>query len=149
MPDDASTDLVPAAPGGVVLFDGVCNLCNGVVNWLLDHDRHERLRFASLQSEAGQQLLRERGEDPSRLDSVILVTRDRVYDKSGAVLRLGRALGGFWSVGVVALVVPAFLRNVVYDLVAARRYAWFGKRDACRMPTPELQRRFLDDPPGA
>lgn len=148
MPDTPPNPLVPAPPGGVVLFDGVCNLCNGFVNWLIDHDHHDRLRFASLQSDAGQRLLRERGEDPSRLDSVILVTQDRVYEKSGAVLRMGRALGGIWALGGIAVVVPRFIRDVVYDFVAARRYDWFGKRASCRMPTPELQRRFIEDAPG-
>jgi predicted DCC family thiol-disulfide oxidoreductase YuxK len=129
----------------VVLFDGVCNLCNGAVHFILDRDPDERMQFASLQSEAGKELLRARGfpipeGDPN---SVLLVVGDRVYDGSGAALRIAARMSWPWKAFAVFLVVPWFLRDLGYYLIAKNRYRLFGKSEACRVPTPELRARFL------
>lgn len=128
----------------VVLFDGVCNLCNHSVNFIIDRDPEGYFQFASLQSEAGQKLLEQHGLDPQYLDSVVLVQRGKVYKDSSAVLRIAKHLKGIWSLGRIFLIVPPFLRNLVYHFVAKNRYQWFGKKDQCRLPTPELKARFLD-----
>jgi predicted DCC family thiol-disulfide oxidoreductase YuxK len=137
----------PSAPAHpVVLFDGVCNLCNGAVNFAIDRDPASRLRFASLQSPSGRELLGRLGYPVTEADpaSIVLVDGGRVYERSAAVLRIARYLSGAWSLLVVFAVVPAPLRDLVYRWVAAHRYAWFGRSDVCRVPTPELRARFMD-----
>lgn len=129
----------------VVLFDGVCNLCNGSVNFLLDRDHRETFRFASLQSDAGQRLLAEHGLPADDFDSFVLVEEGRAYTRSTAALRVARRLGFPWRLASLLLVIPAFLRDPFYDLVAKNRYRWFGKEETCRVPTPELRARFLPD----
>jgi predicted DCC family thiol-disulfide oxidoreductase YuxK len=141
--------MIPSAEpaGPVVLVDGVCNLCNRWVTFLIDRDSRRSLRFASLQSNAARRLLASAGwrGDPSALDTVLLVDGGRVYDRSTAVLRTLRHLGGAWR-GCSALeAIPLAVRDAVYRWVAAHRYAWFGRSDACRIPTPELRDRFLTD----
>jgi predicted DCC family thiol-disulfide oxidoreductase YuxK len=131
----------PDAP--VVLFDGVCALCNRFVDFALRHDRAARLRFAALQSPPGRALLAGAGLDPEALDSVVLVCCGRVYRESAAALRVLAELGLPWSLAAAGLAVPRPLRDAVYRFVARRRYAWFGRRDACRVPTPAERARFL------
>lgn len=126
-----------------MLFDGVCNLCNGSVQFIVRHDPAGRFRFASLQSEAGQALLRRHGMDPGDLFSVILVEDGRVYSRSDAALRIARGLSGGWRAAGALRVVPRPLRDLVYGWVARNRYRWFGKQEACMIPTPELRARFL------
>lgn len=129
----------------VVLFDGVCNLCNGAVHFMLDRDPKERLRFASLQSEAGKALLTEHGIPlpEGEPDSIVLVTKGRAYDGSGAALRIAARLSFPWPLLATLLVVPWFVRDIVYYFIARNRYRWFGRTEACRVPTPELKKRFL------
>ena len=134
---------VPDEKGAVVLFDGVCNLCNGSVQFIVRHDPAGRFRFASLQSEAGQALLRRHGLDPHDLFSVILVEGGRAYARSDAALRIARGLSGAWRAAGALRVVPRPLRDAVYGWVARNRYRWFGRREACMVPTPELRARFL------
>lgn len=129
--------------GAVVLFDGVCNLCNGSVQFIVRRDPYGYFRFASLQSEPGRSLLREHGLDPADLFSVILVEDGKVYARSDAALRIARRLSGVWRAAGALRVLPRSLRDRVYDLVARNRYRWFGRRDACMVPTPELRERFL------
>ena len=139
----------PASPAAgedgraVVLFDGVCNLCNGSVQFIIRRDPAGRFRFASLQSEAGQALLRRHGLDPDDLSSVILVEDGRAYARSDAALRVARGLSGAWRAAGALRVVPRPLRDLVYGWVARNRYRWFGRREACMVPTPELRGRFL------
>jgi predicted DCC family thiol-disulfide oxidoreductase YuxK len=135
-----------AADPPVVLFDGVCNLCNGAVNFAIDRDPRSRLRFASLQSPAGRQLLERLGHPVPAGDSesILLVEGGRVHERSGAALRIARYLSGGWSLLAALLVVPWPLRDLVYRWVASHRYRWFGKTDVCRVPTPALRARFLD-----
>ncbi len=126
-----------------MLFDGVCNLCNASVDFIVKRDGRAAFRFASLQSEAGEALLRRFQLPTDEHRSLVLVEGDRHYTRSSAALRIARRLGGLWPVFYAFIVVPRFLRDAVYDLVARNRYHWFGKRDTCRVPTPELKSRFL------
>lgn len=126
-----------------VLFDGVCNLCNASVLFVIDRDPGGRFRFAPLQSDEGRAVLREHGFAGGDLSSVVLVERGRVYTRSAAALRIARRLTGAWPLLYALVAVPRPLRDAVYDWVARNRYRWFGREAACRMPTPELRRRFL------
>jgi predicted DCC family thiol-disulfide oxidoreductase YuxK len=133
----------PEVPQPLVLFDGVCGLCNRFVDFVLARDRGARLRFAPLQSEHGRALLAAAGLDPDALDSVVLVRGGRAYRESAAALRVLAELGLPWSLCAAALAIPAPLRDAVYRFVARNRYAWFGLRETCRLPTPEERTRFL------
>jgi predicted DCC family thiol-disulfide oxidoreductase YuxK len=134
----------PDAHGPVLLFDGVCNLCNASVQFVIDRDPEARFRFAALQSDIGRELAEGCGIDVEALDSLVLVEEGRCYTRSSAALRVARRLSGGWPILAAFSVVPRPLRDVVYDFIAARRYRWFGKEEACRIPTPELRARFLD-----
>lgn len=137
---------IPEGETALLLFDGVCNLCNGFVNFLIDHDPDGRVRVGALQSEAARPYLDAFGLDPSYLDSVVLIERGRVYTKSTAALRVARRLEAPWPLAYYAFIaIPRPVRDAVYDWVAGNRYDWFGKRDACRMPTPELRARFIGE----
>ena len=131
--------------GPVVLFDGVCNLCNGSVQFIIDRDRAGVFRFAPLQSDLAATMLASLGHahDRETLDSVLLVEEGRVYERSDAALRIARRLSFPWSLVSLSLVVPRFLRDGVYRVVAKNRYRWFGQAAECRVPTPELRARFL------
>jgi len=126
----------------VVLFDGVCNLCNGAVNFILDRDPGAYFRFASLQSDAAQALLAEHRLPPTYLKSIVVVEGGRIYTNSDAVLQIARQIKG-WSWAYGLRWVPRFIRDPLYHWVARNRYRWFGTSDACRLPTPDLQARFL------
>lgn len=128
----------------ILLFDGVCNLCNSSVQFVIRNDRRGRVRFAALQSEVGRQLLERHRIDPAKTDSLVLVTEDHAYVRSDAALRLARYLDGPYRHLTILRVVPRWLRDGVYRWVARNRYRWFGKQDHCMMPTPELRARFLD-----
>ncbi len=138
-------DDTPGTAHGIVLFDGVCNLCNASVQFILDRDARDHFRFAALQSEAGVKALRAHGREPATgdPDSVMLIEGDRVYDRSDAALRIARRLRGAWPLLAVFLVVPRFIRDAVYKLIARNRYRWFGRTEECRIPTPALRARFL------
>jgi predicted DCC family thiol-disulfide oxidoreductase YuxK len=133
----------------IVLFDGVCNLCNSSVQFIIDRDPHAQFRFAPLQSEVGE-TLRAAHEIPEELDSIVLIDGGRPYWKSSAALRVARRLQGAWSLLFALIVIPAFLRDAIYGWIARNRYRWFGREDACRLPSPELEERFLQmDPIGS
>ncbi|MEZ0368417.1 MAG: thiol-disulfide oxidoreductase DCC family protein [Candidatus Sericytochromatia bacterium] len=133
----------PLAGHGVLLFDGVCNFCNGSVNFIIDHDPKGYFKFAALQSEAGQKLLERFNLPRSDFDTMIVIEQDKVYTKSTAGMRIARHLGFPWSLGSLGLILPRFIRDAGYSLVARNRYKWFGKQDQCRIPTPEIRARFL------
>jgi len=139
----------------IILFDGVCNLCNGFVNFLIDRDPDKHLRFGALQSEAAAELLKNRGaaEDVVSMDSdapgSILVLPHAgmaapLLRKSDAVLHVAAQMSYPWKMLAVFKIVPKVIRDFTYDMIAARRYRWFGKRDTCRIPTPELRSRFIE-----
>jgi predicted DCC family thiol-disulfide oxidoreductase YuxK len=127
----------------IVLFDGVCNLCSGSVQFILKRDPEARFRFASLQSEAGQTIQAEHGLDPGVLSSVLLLEDDRLYRESDAALRIVRHLPGAWKLLTALKIVPRPIRDGLYRLLARNRYRWFGKAETCWLPTPELRGRFL------
>lgn len=129
--------------GPVVFFDGVCNLCNGLVNFLIDRDPSGRLLFAPLQGPTFRHV-REAHPVPEELASIVLMDEVGVHLKSKAALRILTALGGVWRLASILYLVPRPLRDLLYDFVAKRRYPWFGKSESCRIPTPELRARFLD-----
>jgi predicted DCC family thiol-disulfide oxidoreductase YuxK len=127
----------------IVLFDGVCNLCNGSIQFLIKRDRKAYFRFASLQSDTGQKLQADLGMDPQALDSVILVEGDRWYKESDAAFRIARSLPGAWKLLTAFRIIPRPLRDAMYRWIARNRYRWFGKAETCWLPTPELRSRFL------
>jgi predicted DCC family thiol-disulfide oxidoreductase YuxK len=129
--------------GPILLFDGVCNLCSGVVQWVIAHDRAARFRFASLQSEAGRALLAQHGLPLDALDTVVLVEGRAHFTKSEAALETARRIGGVWSLAAVLRLAPRGLRDALYDWVARNRYARWGKSDECWLPNPEQRARFL------
>lgn len=134
-----------AADHPIVLFDGVCNFCDSWVNWIIARDSRGTFCFAPLQSSAGEKLQREHGLDPTALDTLVLVDGARVYRKSGAALRVLRRLRWPWPVFFGLIGVPPFIRDLVYDFFARRRYRWFGRKEECMVPAPEVRDRFLVD----
>lgn len=127
----------------IILFDGVCNFCNGSVNFIIERDPQKYFKFAPLQSEVGEKLLKQNGVDKIETDSVVLIEDDKVYTHTTAALRIARQLSGRWSWFYGFIVVPSFVRDVFYKLFAKYRYQMFGKQDACMLPTPEMRERFL------
>ena len=126
-----------------ILFDGVCNLCNRSVRFVLARDPGERFAFAPLQSAKGRELLTRVGLPADAHPSIVLIEGERSFEKSDAVLRIVTGLSGLWPIFALLRVIPRKLRDAVYDWVAANRYRWFGQRAECAVPTPEQRRRFL------
>ena len=128
----------------VIFFDGECNLCNGTIQFIIREDRKKIFLFATLQSDGGAVVTEElKNSQHGAPDSVVLLYNGRYYVKSNAALHILRLLGGFWRLLYVLMIIPRFLRNAVYDFISRNRYRWFGKRDTCMLPTPELRERFL------
>lgn len=127
----------------IVLFDGVCNFCNGSVNFIIERDEKNYFKFAPLQSEISRQYLDKFGIDKAETDSVILIENEKAYTHSTAALKIARRLPGIWSWFYGFIVVPKPVRDFFYKLFAKNRYSLFGKQDACMMPTPEIRQRFL------
>ena len=130
--------------GKIILFDGVCNLCNGAINFIIKHDPKGIFKFASLQGETGQKLLAQHNINPQETDSIVLIDNDQVSVKSSAALRIAKNLNQGYPLLFGFMIIPTFIRNGVYDFIAANRYKWFGKKESCMLPTPELRSRFLD-----
>ncbi|WP_435361951.1 thiol-disulfide oxidoreductase DCC family protein [Haloarchaeobius sp. DFWS5] len=141
---DTGVDLDVLGDTPVLLFDGVCNLCNGAVQFVIERDDAGKIHFASLQSDAGARLLERAGLSPDQRETMVLVEGDDVYTKSSAAIRLAELLGGVYRVATLGRVVPRFVRDRVYDFVAAHRYQWFGKKDQCMVPEEDVSGRFLD-----
>jgi predicted DCC family thiol-disulfide oxidoreductase YuxK len=136
--------MEPVDDRPVLLFDGVCNLCNSTVQFVIKHDAGKQFLFAALQSSYAKQKLEDLGARLGTVpDSIVLYYKGRFYVKSDAALLVARLLGGWLRLLTIAFVVPRFLRNIVYDWVARHRYRWFGKMEHCMVPTPDLQERFL------
>ncbi len=136
----------------IVLFDGHCNLCNSSVDFIIKRDKKAFFRFASLQSEVGQYFLEKfevnknqnkEVKDVEKYKTVIVIYQDNIYKKSSAVFQITKRLSGFWFLLNIFQVIPAFLRDIVYDLVARNRYRFFGKKNTCRIATQEEKNRFL------
>jgi predicted DCC family thiol-disulfide oxidoreductase YuxK len=134
----------PAPGGPILLFDGECNLCNATVQFIIRHDAKGVFRFASLQGAYGRSLMASLGMPAITPDTFVLQADGRVYLRSEGALRTLARLGFPWSLSYICICLPARLRDAVYAHVARNRYRWFGKRDACYLPMPELRARFLD-----
>jgi predicted DCC family thiol-disulfide oxidoreductase YuxK len=129
----------------IILFDGVCNLCNSAVQFVIQHDGKDVFRFVALQSELGQQILKHIGVNPVNIDSIVLYEPGvAYYYKSSAAIQIARSLGGFWHFGTVFKVIPTGIRNLLYDYIAKNRYKWYGKKESCMIPTLELKIKFLE-----
>jgi predicted DCC family thiol-disulfide oxidoreductase YuxK len=133
------------ASDNVVLFDGVCRLCTGSVAFVLRHEADQTLRFAPLQSPAGMRLMEQFGIEPTQMKTFVVIADARAYVRSDAAIRVARFLRGPWKLLGAIRIVPRPIRDYAYDIVARNRYRWFGRHEACSIPTPELQRRFLDE----
>jgi|TARA_R110000764_G_scaffold219818_1_gene307605 predicted DCC family thiol-disulfide oxidoreductase YuxK len=128
----------------IILFDGVCNLCNSSVQFVIKRDKKDVFRYAALQSEVGEQLVNQRHIDTSKVDSIILIEPGvAYYTKSDAALEIAQDLGGLWKLTAVFTWIPTSIRNSIYDFIAKNRYKWFGKQETCMIPTPELKAKFL------
>ena len=128
----------------ILLFDGVCNLCNNSINFVIDHDPDGQFKFAALQSEFGKKKLRELNLQADDFDSIVLLSNDQVFVKSTAALKVAKKLTGAWPALYAFIIVPPFIRHAVYNLIAKNRYKIWGKTDQCRVPTPELKQRFIE-----
>ncbi|WP_334073684.1 thiol-disulfide oxidoreductase DCC family protein [Paenibacillus sp. A14] len=131
------------ATSAIVFFDGVCHLCQGAVKFIIRRDPRARFHFASLQSSTARTLLA--GRFPGSGDTMLLLENGRMYSRSTAALRIAKGLRFPWPLLYILIVVPPVVRNAVYSWIAANRYKWFGKDEACMLPTPEIKARFLED----
>lgn len=128
----------------IILFDGVCNLCNNSVNFVIRHDRHDRFRFTSLQSDFARQLAAVHQLNIAAMESFILIAGGKPYYKSTAALKVARRLSFPYPLLYAGMIIPRLLRDGIYSWIARNRYKWFGKREACMVPTVELKKKFLD-----
>jgi predicted DCC family thiol-disulfide oxidoreductase YuxK len=126
----------------IVLFDGECNFCNNSVQFILKRDPKGYFNFATLQGKTGQDIVNK--NQLNGMDGIILIENGKLYHKSTAALRICKHLKGAWKICYLFIVVPKPIRNMVYDYIAKNRYKWFGKRDSCMIPSPEIRNRFLD-----
>lgn len=131
----------------IILFDGVCNLCNGAVLFIIKRDRNDKFRFATLQGSLGKKLTDERNIDTAKVDSIILIDPGvAYYARSTAALEIAKEFGGLWILlRPLEYILPEKLRDGIYNFIARNRYKWFGKKDQCMIPTPELRAKFLDN----
>lgn len=147
MTDSRSPRALPQTTGGgrpLVLFDGVCNLCHASVRFIIERDPAGIFQFTSLQSATGQRIATAHGVDPLALDSMLLLEGGRLHRRSTAALRIARHLHSPWRLAFAFIVVPAFVRDAVYDFVGRRRYRWFGRRELCAVPVAGAEDRFID-----
>ena len=129
----------------IILFDGVCNFCDNAINWIIKHDKNDKFRFASLQSEVGKRLIAERKMDPEEMDSMVLIEPGvAYYKKSTAALQISKDLSGGYSLLGNFSFLPEGLRDGIYNIIAKNRYKWFGKKDECMIPSPEVKAKFLE-----
>ncbi|MBY0095564.1 thiol-disulfide oxidoreductase DCC family protein [Mesobacillus maritimus] len=126
----------------IVLFDGECHFCDQSVQFIIKRDPNANFKFASIQSDIGRQIIRDYNI-PLHIDSLILIQDNQFYIKSTAALRICKNLKGVWKIGVFFLLIPTPIRDLVYDDIAKNRYKWFGKKEVCEIPSPEIKKRFL------
>lgn len=127
----------------VILFDGICNFCNGAVNFVIKRDKDAAIQFAPLQSEKGRLFFRQYNLPEGSMDSFIFIEDDKVYSQSTAALKVCKYLSGLWPLFYGFIIVPKFIRDGVYNLIAKNRYKWFGVKQECMIPTPEVKARFI------
>ena len=128
----------------IILFDGVCNVCTGAVQFVIKKDQKNHFRFASLQSQQGQNILIRHQLPVNDFNSFVLVENEKVYTRSDAALKVTKNLSGLWPLLYGFIIVPKFIRDGIYNLIAKNRYKWFGKKDSCMIPTPEIMAKFLN-----
>ncbi|MGH7773096.1 MAG: thiol-disulfide oxidoreductase DCC family protein [Candidatus Binatia bacterium] len=128
----------------IILFDGVCNLCNASVQFIIERDPKAHFRFAALQSPIGQRLSEQHGLSPQTMETMVLVEGTSIFTKSDAALRIAKRLSGIYPALAILFIIPRPIRNWAYDLIANHRYKWFGKRDSCMVPTDDILDRFLE-----
>ena len=127
----------------ILLFDGVCNLCNSTVQFILKRDHKAQIVFAALQSKEGIEIQKHFGLAPQKLDTLVFVQNEKVLLRSSAALSIFSKLGGFWKLSNIFWIIPSFIRDAIYDFIANHRYRWFGKEETCLLPRPEWKERFL------
>lgn len=127
----------------VVLFDGVCNFCNNQINFIIRHDNKDYFRFAALQSDIGKKILADHGILMPDLDTFILVENNKTYNRTTAALHIAKKLNGLWPVMYAFIIVPPFIRDIVYKIISKNRYKWWGEKESCMIPTPEVRAKFL------
>ncbi len=127
----------------VILFDGICNLCNASVQYVIKHDKKKLFRFASLQSSFGESVLKQYNLPVNTFNSFILLSDNKIYTRSTAALLVAKKLSGLIKLLYAFIIIPRFIRDAVYDIIAKNRYKWFGKKEACWVPTPELKSLFF------
>ncbi|MCX6157572.1 MAG: DCC1-like thiol-disulfide oxidoreductase family protein [Ignavibacteriota bacterium] len=128
----------------VILFDGVCNFCNSSVNFIIDKDKRDVFRFASLQSDFGQECLKDFNLPADSFSTLILVSNGKYFTRSSAALRIAKDLSFPYSLSFAFIVIPPFIRNLFYDIIARNRYRWFGKKEVCRIPSAEERAKFIE-----
>jgi len=128
----------------VIFFDGICNLCNASVQFVIEHDKENYFNFSALQGDYAKNVLAEFNIVPENLDSILLLENGKLYTKSTSALRVARKLNGFWPLLYGFIIIPKFIRDWVYDFIAKNRYKWWGKQESCWVPTPELKSRFYN-----
>ena len=126
------------------MFDGICNLCNQSVQFVIEHDSKNQFRFASLQSDFGQDFLKKNKLEAIQFDSIVFIEDDQFYTKSSAALKIAKYLDGLTSWLTIFMIVPKPLRDIVYSFIAKNRYRWFGKNESCWLPTKELKAKFIE-----
>ena len=143
---DAGTEQMlktKKVPDNLILFDGVCNLCSVLVQFVIHHDRVGKFRFAAIQSEIGREIFCSHGLDPVDLQTFVFITDGRVYMRSDAAIEVVSRFGGAWRIFRVFHLAPRVLRDSIYSTIAQNRYRWFGRKEVCMIPTPEIKERFL------
>jgi len=129
----------------IILFDGVCNLCNSSVNFIIKHDKKKHFLFASLQSDAAKEILLQFPTKKLTLDSILLIEGKDIYEKSSAALKISKHLSNGFHLLNYFIIIPLFIRDLVYNLISKNRYKWFGRKDKCMIPTEEVKSRFLEN----
>lgn len=132
------------AQNPVIFFDGVCNLCNASVQFAIEHDKKNDFRFTALQGEYAKTILPKYNLDLTKIDSIILIENNRLYTKSSAALRIAKRLSGLWPMLYAFIIIPKFIRDWFYDIIAKNRYKWWGMQENCWVPTPELKEKFYN-----
>jgi predicted DCC family thiol-disulfide oxidoreductase YuxK len=130
--------------GKVILFDGVCNFCNSSVNFIIDNDKQNVFRFASLQSDFGQKSLKQFNLPTDILSTLILISDNKYFTKTTAALKIAKDLSFPYNLSYVFIIVPPFIRNIFYNIISRNRYKWFGKKDSCRIPSASERAKFIE-----
>lgn len=127
----------------LILFDGMCNLCSSSVQFIIKRDKKKQFYFTSIQSHLGQQIIQYFQLDFTKAESVLLLEKNNIFIESTAALKIANQLSGFWPIFYSFIIIPSFIRNSIYQLIARNRYKWFGKKESCWIPTKEIISRFL------